>query len=134
MNRAFAAFLLASSVAVAGPLPPQRFVKGLPDECVNIPELPLILINGWENYGPPFKPATYYKDCFGIVRLSGAIRRTTGTSESPFVMPEGYRPGGHEVYSIGYRSELYITPDGSVTVLGRDAGEFTSFSGITFRQ
>lgn len=143
MNRAAAIFVaLTAGVATAGPhtgfFPPPKQEPFVQESCISVPEIPATLINGWENYGPPFKPASFYKDCFGIVRLSGGIKHEKpeggGTA---FTLPEAYRPMGHEIYATGgtgYRGDVYITPDGGVLPVGKWVGTLTSLSGMTFRQ
>lgn len=59
---------------------------------------PLLLQNGWFNYGAPYSTGAYTKTRAGIVVLKGLIR-DTGTAavtsgEIAAILPPGYRPGG----------------------------------------
>lgn len=118
-------FALSQSV-IAGPFP-------APGQCARIVEIPIQLENGWENYGSPMKPATFYKDCYGVVRLAGGVRN--GTTTAAFRLPAGYRPEGHEIFpaaTTSYRNAaVYITAEGYVDIVG--TSDYVSLSGITFR-
>lgn len=107
-------------------------------------EIPAQLINGWQNYGGPFKPASYSKDCVGVIRLSGGIRNPAlmGTpggvapanfSSVAFVLPVAYRAGGYEIFPTAMGGDVHLPIDGSVVIVG-GSSELTMLSGITYTQ
>ncbi|MBQ8640441.1 MAG: hypothetical protein IJ468_14960 [Lachnospiraceae bacterium] len=100
-------------------------------------ELTLTLYNSWRQYSS-FKTASYYKDKFGIVHLSGVIcggTITYGTQIS--LLPAGYRPAAAEIFPVStegdYNGKIGIGPDGNVYVHTLANNSFVSFSGISFR-
>ena len=92
------------------------------------------LLNGWVNFGSGYNPAGYYKDALGVVHLQGFIKDGTVGAADVFVLPVGYRPGYHSVFSIDSNdafglSVVYV--GGSVRInIGNNAN--ASLSGITF--
>lgn len=104
-----------------------------PAACSKVVELAPILLDGWENYGPPFPAVSAYKDCMGRVHIRGGVRN--GGGGTAFVLPEGFRPDGHEIFvaaTSAYRpATVYVTVDGQVTIIGDK--NFVSLSGISYR-
>jgi hypothetical protein len=100
-------------------LSPAAFAAS-PHQCT-IAEQPIVLENGWENYGGPFGPATVSKDCTGLIRLSGSIRnpglQTGGEQHSTaFTLPLTFCPKYYEIFPTFFGGEggeiLFIPPYG----------------------
>lgn len=91
------------------------------------------LLNSWAEYAGGFQAPGYYKDGFGIVRLTGVVK-SGAIGSTIFTLPAGYRPGSDmqfPVASNGYGS-CRVRPDGSVIAF---AGSTTWYSldGVAFR-
>lgn len=93
------------------------------------------LLNSWVNYSAAHRPAGFYKDSSGLVRIEGLIKSGTATPGTTiFTLPSGYRPS-KDIYfptaSNGAHGEVTITSAGSVNIV---AGSNTYFSldGISF--
>jgi hypothetical protein len=65
-------------------------IKDLRTELNSKPDwIPVTYLNNWVDYDSNFK-STYYKDILGYVHLTVGCK--SGSTLTPFVMPEGYRP------------------------------------------
>lgn len=51
-----------------------------------------VLATGWTNNDSNHMNLTYYKDTFGVVHLSGLVRRTASAGVTIMTLPVGYRP------------------------------------------
>ena len=103
--------------------------------------------NGWSAFDAARTPK-YYKDPFGVVRLSGGLKGgtvalTDGPSNVAFTLPAGYRPD-HTIYEWVLATNaanfstlsvyLGVTTDGGVHVIGAAGSNgFVSLDGFTFR-
>lgn len=93
------------------------------------------LLNGWKNYGGSWEVAGFRKGADGIVSLKGLIN--SGTTQSVFVLPAGFRPKqtwfmpiytGCSVFGM-----VYIYPDGRVDGWGGSLNSgCTSLDNISF--
>jgi hypothetical protein len=100
---------------------------------------PLSLINGWSTAtAGNLAPAVMNDD--GTVRFEGAIA-TTGTNQTPFVLPTAFRPTGHVLLPLtlgsGKKGQLEVHVDGTVFVTQEGGGfsnaqAFTSLDGASF--
>jgi hypothetical protein len=96
---------------------------------------PLVLLNGWTNYGPVYGPATFHKDAYGRVHLSGLIQ--SGSWQAVIAaLPEGFRPAARVVAGGNVHisnARVDILPTGEVVyVSGKGQVEWLSLSGISF--
>lgn len=92
------------------------------------------LTNGWTNESG-FGLASYAKDQFGVVRLSGTVSHDPNTSEALFTLPAGYRPAHITLLVVPINAKdkvglLRIDPNGVVTP--GDRANFISLNGISF--
>lgn len=91
------------------------------------------LTNGWANFGAPNGNASYYRDQFGVVRLSGVIKSGT-VGLAAFVLPANYRPSSTMRFaaeSNGAFGVLTIDAAGNVTPAVGSNVKF-SLDGVTF--
>src|SRR5262245_33424496 len=132
MRRGFAMFRSrARFVAVAGVL---ALAAMLLAGCVT----PLVLQNGWTNYGFGANNAGY-SVVNGIVHFRGAIP-TTGTNPLPFTLPPDARPATNVYVAVNLCNaqggRLNIQPNGTVSVQAEGAFSnaqcFTSLDGVTY--
>jgi hypothetical protein len=93
--------------------------------------------DGWQNYGSQWVPAGYMRDPLGFVHLRGLVRRTSGTSQVIFTLPDGYRPSSGSIHFVVLDSDalgkVQVLSDGtvqSVTPSGKEI--FVSLDGISF--
>ena len=95
------------------------------------------LLNGWVNFGDGWSTAAYYKDYFGIVRLTGRIKWGTTTGGTIiFVLPVGYRPSGRLGFTINagdLRADVTIGSAGEVSIWNVTNNIFLYLDGISFR-
>lgn len=99
------------------------------------------LINGWSNYGT--RNAALVRTNFDTVHLAGAIT-TGGTNQTPFILPEVYRPSANVYLPIdlcgGKKGYLLIAANGTATVgvngsgAWSDAQCFTSLDNVSYAQ
>lgn len=94
-----------------------------------------ILLNGWSNLPSSFAKVQYFKDSFGIVHLKGFVK--SGTDNTIFVFPEGYRPSENFYYSTiadnTTATFLNVTADGIVSKPSAlSVSSWLSLSGLTF--
>jgi hypothetical protein len=100
---------------------------------------PLRPRNGWGVYGLGTRPPKISFDGRGIVYMRGAIKRNTGTSDEPFVLPRKFRPSV-AVFVVAAvhnntAAQLQITPDGRVVIQTTgpaQPGTLTSLEGVSF--
>lgn len=95
------------------------------------------LENGWVNYDPTTKEATYYKDGNMRVHLSGIIKNgaiTGGTTL--FTLPAEFRPRSQEFFQVlssgAIPASIYIQADGQVKIFSGIDSAYLSLSGISF--
>jgi hypothetical protein len=99
---------------------------------------PLVLQNGWTNYGFGANNAGY-SVVNGIVHMRGAIR-TAGTNTLPFTLPPDARPATNVYVPVNLCNaqggRLNIQPNGTVNVEAENAFSnaqcFTSLDGVTY--
>src|ERR1022692_3940776 len=97
----------------------------------------LKLLNHWVSSQSVFNSgAPSYAISGGVVHLSGALHRTSGSSDLLAVLPRPARPR-HDMYLTVYSdagavSSLHITPGGSVLASGSATGAFTSLAAISY--
>lgn len=94
---------------------------------------------GWDNLGPAFAPAGFYKDGFGVVHLQGTLD-APGTASTIFTLPPGYRPDSawnfnyFPVVADGMEpTVIQIDFDGDVSTVVNTVNNDVSLNGITFR-
>lgn len=91
--------------------------------------------HSWVNFASGWQVATYYKDVFGFVRLSGVIKSGT-VGSSAFTLPPGYRPAAAEPFSIvsnGVFGRVDVNGDGTVVPQSPSSNVSVSLSGIVFK-
>jgi hypothetical protein len=90
--------------------------------------------NGWVNFSAS-QPATFYKDPFGRVYLSGLIK--TGTvGSAAFTLPPGFRPAYQQsldTISNNAQGRVDITVGGAVTPVSPSSNTWVSLDGLSFR-
>ncbi len=104
-----------------------------------------VFADGWGNVGSGWAPASFYKDREGVVHLRGLLDTpSTGSSGSPFLLPEGYRPcdtpgahGGELLFpshsgNPGQAARVDISFFGTVTAHNYATDSHLSLNGITF--
>ena len=111
-----------------------KFRKGIEVETAIEPTL----LNGWANFNTDtYQGASYYKDPFGLVHLSGMVSGGTVTAGTGlFTLNEGYRPAKTEIFlcitANGYGS-IRIDKNGTVVLRSGADATWTSLSGIVFK-
>jgi hypothetical protein len=95
------------------------------------------LLNGWENYGAGWTPASYGRDSQGFIHLRGLIKSGTVTASTVlFVLPTDFRPtlnaGPFITISNGAASRVDVLADGSVTIEGTTSNVYLSLNTIYF--
>lgn len=95
--------------------------------------VPATLVNSWVNFGAPNGDASYYRDQFGVVRLSGVIK-TGAIGSAAFTLPANCRPAAtmrFAVESNGAFGALTVDAAGEVKPV---VGSSVSFSldGVSF--
>jgi hypothetical protein len=111
---------------------------------------------GWEEYGPPFPGASYYRDNEGVVHLAGVVKSFGGgsdpnvtpnqcasSSEAPavtpppiFVLPASDRPADRHDFAVDSNGSLGVVdvlPSGQVVCESGSGDRSVSLDGITFR-
>jgi hypothetical protein len=86
------------------------------------------------NWGNPTfagdEEAGFFKDPYGVVHLYGNARRSAGTDDVIFRLPDGYRPPQFLYFAAfgagGTLTTVDVGPDGAVEVIGTD----TTFVGL----
>ena len=97
--------------------------------CLNFPQLNWIdatLTPPIANVGSSFTPLRYTKDINGKVRIEGTLKGlTSGSTNTLFTLPVGYRPKYHMFYDIvNYKDstlqigKLLVNKNGNVTIEG----------------
>jgi hypothetical protein len=99
---------------------------------------PLKPINGWAAFGEGTRPTKVAKDSFGFIHLRGALKRISGTSDSPFKLAKGFRPRV-VIYlpiaiNLNTTAQLKIDTNGLATIQsqGGTPGTFSSVEGVEF--
>lgn len=93
------------------------------------------LLNSWVNYDDvSWRHAAYYKDNFGIVRVTGLVKN--GTLNQPIMqLPVGYRPSKglfFAVTAVGAFGSVSIDANGNI-YHNSGANTYFSLDGICFR-
>lgn len=93
------------------------------------------LLNGWVNYDDvSWRHAAYYKDNFGIVRVTGLVKN--GTLNQPIMqLPAGYRPSKGLFFAVtgaGAFGSVSIDASGNV-YHNSGSNAYFSLDGICFR-
>lgn len=94
-------------------------------------------VGTWTNYGSGYEVASFYRDPFGRVHLSGLVRSgTAGTTI--FSLPGGYRPRARELFAVvtgnpvDTLGRIEVTANGDVLhVTG--STDYVQLHGISFR-
>lgn len=102
------------------------------------PGVPILVTGwgaGWGNYTPTvFAPASYWKDRYGRVRLSGLVKGTANTRI--FTLPVGYQPSftvRFPAITDGTKGQIAVTASGVFSYGGVGSGiEYVSLDGIIF--
>lgn len=108
-----------------------------PTNCGEIVTASITLTSDWVEYGEGTKGVEVYKDCVGVVHMSGILKHSLTPLSPPsplFVLPPGFRPTAFEMFVVATSqgpATILIPPEGDVVIIG--TGFFTSLSGITFR-
>jgi len=93
------------------------------------------LLNGWENYGGSFTPASYWKDKNGVVHITGLVKN--GTSYIIFQLPAGYRPAETEIFALtnsAYNvTRIDVRISGDVVISQGLHTTWMTLAGITFK-
>jgi len=92
------------------------------------------LLNGWVNYGGIAETCGYYKDEFGVVRISG-LTKLGMVGQPIFNLPVGYRPQSKQGFKTVANRDLVtveIDVDGNVIVL-QDSNTWLSLANISFK-
>ena len=91
--------------------------------------------SGWRNYGNDYNNVGYFRDSLGIVHLRGLIKGGGGNT-TIFMLPEGYRPIGRELFAISRESNTVgrvdVLPTGQVWAETVSSG-WTSLDRLSFR-
>jgi hypothetical protein len=91
---------------------------------------------GWEVGGNEMVPG-FWKDPFGTVHMQGQAGRSSGTDETIFTLPPGFRTTENEYFSVYPSGGLETTtvqvlPNGQVNLFSGDPG-FVGLGNISFR-
>ena len=96
---------------------------------------PLLLADGWTDYGFDYAGASIHKDARGMVHLSGLIR----SGDWPALvanLPDGFRPAARVIAGGNVHisdARVDILPTGEVLyIAGRQHWDWLSLSGISF--
>jgi hypothetical protein len=82
----------STAPTVVGGLPEVWVDTSIPDPSVPV-WTPLVLQNGWVNYGAPYATARYWKSADGVVYLQGLIKSGAVANQTVIAtVPAGYRP------------------------------------------
>lgn len=99
------------------------------------------LQNGWVDYDPATRAASFYKDRNGRVHIAGIIKSGTVTSGTTiFTLPAGSRPKAQEFFPVltatttnqALTAGVYILTNGQVKTWIGVGAEFLNLSGISF--
>jgi hypothetical protein len=118
-------------------------------------ERAIVSFSGWEDYGPPYAPGTYYRDDQGVVHLDGVAKSADippvppGTGPWPnqnlcglgggstmLILPAGYRPKAQEIFAVDSgdaHGRVDVLPNGSVVCVAGAGDRYVSLDGISFR-
>lgn len=95
----------------------------------------LTLQNSWVNYGGVYAKASYRRDPFGNVMLSGLIKNgTTAPGTVLATLPQGARPSGTELFIVqtaATHGRVDINNLGQIVLVSGSASHL-SLSGISF--
>jgi hypothetical protein len=95
------------------------------------------LLNGWVNFGSGNIEASFYKDEFGVVHLSGLIKSGTTTGGTTlFTLPIGYRPPlsiNFITADVDGFARLFITNTGVVGIDANVSNIYLSLNQISFK-
>jgi hypothetical protein len=106
------------------------------------PESPHVVTafaNSWSDVGIAGYPVAYYKDPFGVVHLSGAVKGGT-LATAAFTLPSGYRPAGtanfatesFDVSGTPAADRVQVFADGTVNVIAGNQ-HYVALDGVSFR-
>lgn len=84
------------------------------------------LLNGWENYGPPFFPVGYIK-FNGIVYLRGILSGSSAVDGHIFSLPEGCQPEQRLLFSIASGGDYFALVPARIDI--DPSGEVVKFDG-----
>jgi hypothetical protein len=94
----------------------------------------------WADYGGSYDAAGYFKDTVGIVHLRGLVKSGGAFPSTIFTLPAGYRPNGHQSFSVpsyiggadSGAGVVIVQSDGLVRAsVGSDT--YIGLNGISFR-
>jgi hypothetical protein len=96
---------------------------------------PLLLENGWVNYGSGFQEAGYRIDPLGVVHLRGLIRFDMAKSQSVIAaLPPGIGPTKIELFVVNSSDmvgRVDVNPTGTIVFI-TGLGNYVSLNGIQF--
>ena len=94
---------------------------------------------GWQNIDSNYESIGFWMNHGGIVNLQGLCRRASGTEQTIFTLPVGYRPEKINVFvsSNGQGSTdvvvVTIFPSGAVYLTAGDPVSHVTFCGVSFK-
>ena len=106
-----------------------------PWRVVGTPGQPAFM-NNWQN-APGAGVTRFYRDPLGIVHLSGVVTQPSGSTNTMFELPAGYRPAQALEFAVATccsaaAGRIVIFTDGAVSYQGGDRGQM-ALDGIDFR-
>ena len=104
------------------------------------PRTEMPLLSGWENYGSGFD-TTSYDRISDWVSVTGLIKNGTTTAGTVIAkLPEGFRPPGKKVFTVGANSSgtwvvarIDVDTNGDILVNSGVSASYTSLENIAFR-
>jgi hypothetical protein len=123
----------AAGGALAGSYPNPSLLPSEAWHEVNAPGEPQF-VNNWTNLGPPYPTAGFYKDPLGVVHLKGFVNRSSGSGNTIFSLPPGYRTAGQEHFASAVGAAyLFTASSGGGIAVSPAASTQATLNGITFR-
>lgn len=101
-------------------------------------EIPITFMPGWGGSNVHGGPLGVRINPFGMVEFEGAVwKSSSGTFETAFTLPEGYRPATTCFFAVGTGADkvasVAVHLDGQVTIRSDDLAIATYLHGITYR-
>ncbi|UJA20277.1 hypothetical protein HJD18_08695 [Thermoleophilia bacterium SCSIO 60948] len=125
--------------ALSGTYPNPSLVDPAPWQNVTVQ-------TGWEAFGEDFATPQCYRDLEGVVHLRGAVRRVSGTGDSPLTLPAACRADYRQAFliprlddastTVEDSASAFLAPNSGAFIIDSalpDYGEGIAIDGIDFR-